>query len=245
MKGLYKTTMNNNKPWYEKIGIWIGIFAGIFTILGISIFGGRAIIDIGSGSSASTESEVGSDVVSKSGNNDSSQPSESIETEESSEESSEASSEASSESEIDPMLNPIPLKDVSEFYSDGIGHSESTITDNTGKEHNGYAYMVAGDFFVELEGSVVYRNDNQYNRFFGLVIIDDSEKNDEDCGWVKIYGDDNLLFDTGAMGKGIAPKDFDIDISTYSEIKIVFKHGNFSSNVAKYAQCYLVDTYFE
>ena len=31
--------MKDNKPWYEKLGIWIGIVAGIFTILGISIFG--------------------------------------------------------------------------------------------------------------------------------------------------------------------------------------------------------------
>ena len=31
--------MKDNKAWYEKLGIWIGIVAGISTILGISIFG--------------------------------------------------------------------------------------------------------------------------------------------------------------------------------------------------------------
>lgn len=31
--------MNNDKPWYEKVGIWIGIIAGICTIFGFSIFG--------------------------------------------------------------------------------------------------------------------------------------------------------------------------------------------------------------
>ena len=30
--------MKNNKPWYEKIYIWIGIVAGIFAILGVSVF---------------------------------------------------------------------------------------------------------------------------------------------------------------------------------------------------------------
>lgn len=37
--------MNNDKPWYEKVSIWITIVAGIFGILGISIFGGRGIIN--------------------------------------------------------------------------------------------------------------------------------------------------------------------------------------------------------
>ena len=31
--------MKDNKPWYERIYIWIGIIAGIFGILGISISG--------------------------------------------------------------------------------------------------------------------------------------------------------------------------------------------------------------
>lgn len=34
----------NKKPWDEKLGIWVGIIAGIFGILGISIFGGRALV---------------------------------------------------------------------------------------------------------------------------------------------------------------------------------------------------------
>ena len=33
----------NNKPLYEKIGIFIGIIAGICTILGISVFGGKEL----------------------------------------------------------------------------------------------------------------------------------------------------------------------------------------------------------
>ncbi len=35
----------DNKPWYEKIYIWIGIVAGVFAILGISIFGGKSLLD--------------------------------------------------------------------------------------------------------------------------------------------------------------------------------------------------------
>lgn len=134
---------------------------------------------------------------------------------------------------------------VSEFYSDGIEHRKSTITDNIGESYEGFTFMSAGDFFVEPEGSVVYRNDNQYNRFCGRVIISQDEKNDSDCGWIKIYGDNNLLLDTGTMGRGIVPIDFDFDISMYSEIKIDFKDGGWSHDSLQYPNCYLVNTYFE
>lgn len=47
--------MNNEKSWYEKVGIWITIFAGIFGILGVSIFGGKGII--GDGTQQTTTSD--------------------------------------------------------------------------------------------------------------------------------------------------------------------------------------------
>lgn len=37
--------MKNNKPWYERINIWITIIAGICTILGISIFGNISFVE--------------------------------------------------------------------------------------------------------------------------------------------------------------------------------------------------------
>lgn len=36
---------NNEKPWYEKFSCWISITTGIFTILGISILGGKALLE--------------------------------------------------------------------------------------------------------------------------------------------------------------------------------------------------------
>ena len=36
--------MNDEKPWYEKLGIWIGIIASVFTILGITIFSDKSLI---------------------------------------------------------------------------------------------------------------------------------------------------------------------------------------------------------
>lgn len=36
----------DDKPWYEKIYIWIGIISGIFVILGINIFGDKSLSDL-------------------------------------------------------------------------------------------------------------------------------------------------------------------------------------------------------
>lgn len=37
--------MSDDKHWYEKISIWITIIAGIFGILGYSVFGGKSLIN--------------------------------------------------------------------------------------------------------------------------------------------------------------------------------------------------------
>lgn len=37
-------TMDNNKPWYEKMNIWTAIIASICTILGVSIFGDKSLV---------------------------------------------------------------------------------------------------------------------------------------------------------------------------------------------------------
>lgn len=36
--------MKDNKPWYEKVGIWVELVAGICAILGVSIFGSKSLI---------------------------------------------------------------------------------------------------------------------------------------------------------------------------------------------------------
>lgn len=138
----------------------------------------------------------------------------------------------------------LSIREVKDFYSDGIEHRSSKIIDNIGNSYDGYTFMSAGDFMVAPEGSVVYRNDDQYAKFYGKVIIAEYEKDAEDCGWIKIYGDNILLFDSGVMGRGIIPVDFNLDISNYSEIRIDFKNGTYSSQCMCIPYCYLVDTYF-
>lgn len=150
--------------------------------------------------------------------------------------------------EIDSTTSKkIPILEVDTFYSDGLEYYNSTITDNEGNEYTGYASMESGDIIVDYDGVAVYQNKN-YARLSGKVITSKKFRNCDDCGWIKIYGDDNLLFDSGKIAKGISPKDFDLDITDYKEIKIEFKDGLYTTHESSYdyavARCYLVNTYF-
>ncbi len=54
--------MRDNKPWYEKMNIWVCIVAGIFAILGISVFDDKALFrdtDTGDRNVTLRDNEIG------------------------------------------------------------------------------------------------------------------------------------------------------------------------------------------
>ncbi len=62
----------DNKHWYEKVSVWFTIIASIFAILGISVFGGKSLIN--NKESTAMEDDFEQDNYDESdGNNDSSQ----------------------------------------------------------------------------------------------------------------------------------------------------------------------------
>lgn len=67
--------------------------------------------------------------------------------------------------EPSPTSEPIPesisIRRVPEFYSDGIEHWKYSIMDNAGNTYEGYSSMSSGDYFVNLDGSAVYRNEEE------------------------------------------------------------------------------------
>ncbi|MBQ9756981.1 MAG: NPCBM/NEW2 domain-containing protein [Clostridia bacterium] len=142
----------------------------------------------------------------------------------------------------------ISILDVETFYSDGMEYENDEITDNEGNTYIGYAHMDSSDFLINYDGSAVYQNDGKYTRFTGRVITRDRFKNAENCGWIRIYGDEEVIFYTEKVCRGVHPIDFDIDISNYNEIRIEFKGGDYSNHASQYryevARCYLVNTYF-
>ena len=142
----------------------------------------------------------------------------------------------------------VSLLDIETFYSDGMEYENDEITDNEGNTYIGYAHMDSSDFLINYDGSAVYQNNGKYTRFTGRVITRDRFKNAENCGWIRIYGDEEVIFYTEKVCRGVHPIDFDIDISNYNEIRIEFKGGDYSNHASQYryevARCYLVNTYF-
>lgn len=144
-------------------------------------------------------------------------------------------------------LEKVSILKIETYYSDGLAYYEDDIVDNEGNKYIGYATMESGDMIVDYDGEAVYQNNN-YKRFTGKVITSKRFKNCDDCGWIRIYGDEELIFDSGKIAKGVSPKAFDLDISSYAEIKIEFKDGLYTTHETDFdyavARCFLVDSYF-
>lgn len=144
-------------------------------------------------------------------------------------------------------VEKVSLLNTETYYSDGLVYYKDDIIDNEGNQYIGYATMESGKVLVDYDGEAVYQNKN-YSRFTGRVITSKRFKNCDDCGWIRVYGDEELIFDSGKMEKGISPKDFDLDISAYAEIKIEFKDGLYTTHETDYdyavARCFLVNSYF-
>lgn len=142
-----------------------------------------------------------------------------------------------------------PLGKLSPVYSDSIHYStypsEYPFEDNYGNKYSN-AYCISGKSNgTTAEGSAVYYVNYQYTTLSGIVVLPKYYKNAENAGRIYIYGDENLLFDSGNIGKGSKPIPFSLDIGQYEQLKIVFQevYSFDSSNLYGWVNPELVDLY--
>lgn len=125
------------------------------------------------------------------------------------------------------------------FGEDGYFYSyDRTIEDNAGNQYDNYFYLMRTSNGTNM---IVYRLDGTKNRLTGKVIVAKADKNRKDLGWIKIYADDQLVFDSGTMAKGSLPVDVDVSLEGAAELKIeshVLK-GNYTSCGAYLVNAYL------
>ena len=95
-------------------------------------------------------------------------------------------------------VDKISLLNTDTYYSDGLKYYEEDIFDNQGNKYIGYATMESGKNIVDYDGEAVFQNKN-YSRFTGRVITSKRFRNCDNCGWIRIYGDEELLFDSGEI----------------------------------------------
>jgi len=139
---------------------------------------------------------------------------------------------------------PQGLLDIPAWYNESgeIFYSRKEIKDNKGNTYEGYYVAESLNYSWDTlyNGTSVFETDGVYDVLYGRVIISEDDKDKTDCGYVKIYGNGTLIWESGTMGKGSDPKDFSLDISGYTDITIKFQEGeSYNGN------CYLVDTYFQ
>ncbi len=121
---------------------------------------------------------------------------------------------------------PVELCELTSLYEEHGGFGRYTIADtkdNYGNKYEAYYDCYSNSSSARDSRKTVYRIDGRYTRLSGVVFLVESVKNKENVGHVLIYGDGKLLFDSGLIGKGVAPVTFDIRIAGIAELTIECK----------------------
>ena len=145
-------------------------------------------------------------------------------------------------------VNKTLLGTVSTLSGDKVEFKNTAgcLVDNYGNTYdNCYSLNGTGSGLVENQNSVVYYINGRYTHISGTAVISQRNKTIENNGWVKIYGDNQLLYDSGTMKPGDAPKNFSLDLSSYSQLKIeeYQYYGQKDSYTFLWCEPYLVNLY--
>ncbi|MPM67299.1 hypothetical protein SDC9_114221 [bioreactor metagenome] len=117
-------------------------------------------------------------------------------------------------------LGPQLLIDMEYFNrsdSDNAYTRVDSAMDNESKEYTNPLRLM---YTCDEDYWETYRINGDYSRFTGTIFIDYEYRASKTSCYVKIYGDDNLLYTSPKMTGGVLPEDFSIDISNVVELKI-------------------------
>ena len=79
-----------------------------------------------------------------------------------------------------------------------------------------------------MENADEYILDGKYRTIAGRVVMNyDTRANVGKDTYVRIYGDGNLLWESGRVTRGFVPQDFQVDISGVSRMKLTIQGCNF------------------
>ncbi|MGG4551695.1 MULTISPECIES: NPCBM/NEW2 domain-containing protein [Paenibacillus] len=119
-------------------------------------------------------------------------------------------------------------------HLDWQSHSSNKVTawspeddkDNTGTNYNdGLKFELVGSGTGATHGLAMEREyllNQKYKSFSGSFVLHyDSRSSEEAHATLKVYGDDQLLYTSDKLEKGVLPIDFDVNVSNISKLKIV------------------------
>lgn len=130
------------------------------------------------------------------------------------------------------------IDDIDYLEKSRIEYTQERITDNQSNEHFGnYIFTTEGTFY---DGNISFQLDKKYKNFYGTSFISYNARGNNGEAYIKVYGDEKLLFQTKEMEIGYIPETFNVDVTGVSVLKIYFEPYS-SMNEDTYA--YLTDAY--
>lgn len=124
------------------------------------------------------------------------------------------------------IVDSVPVE-LSEIYrmakSHGGFYKKESVTDIYGNVWNGtayYAYLEGFNGYEDGQSSERYYTNQQYERLYGKIVLPSEQYNTYYTAYLKVYGDDHLLYTSPPISTAFAPVDFEVDISGVSELEI-------------------------
>ena len=106
------------------------------------------------------------------------------------------------------------------YYTQGSYGDLSQSTNETDTMGNKYDKVFKGYCDSGDDQSNTYDIGKKYNLFSGTYAVDMDSKGTASIGWIKIYGDGKLLWESGIITASTKPKKFTVDVTGVTDLKI-------------------------
>lgn len=102
-------------------------------------------------------------------------------------------------------------------------YTQEGVTDIYGEKWNGTAYYASLSGFNGFEdghSSERYYTKGQYDLLYGTIVLPSDQYNTNYTAYLKVYGDNQLIYTSPPISGAFVPLDFEVDISGVSELEI-------------------------
>ena len=117
------------------------------------------------------------------------------------------------------QFRPVSLFSL-KYYAEGKYGDLGTHRNEKDTFGNVYELVFIGACDSNQDQSNVYDIGKKYNVFSGTFAITNSSKGTDYVGYIKIYGDGELLWENTDIGSSTKPTDFSVDITGVTDLKI-------------------------
>ncbi len=112
---------------------------------------------------------------------------------------------------------PVSLFDRKAYQKSGKWHLGEDEADTRGNRHQKGWYTLSG--YLSCGGEAVYDIGKGYNLLRGTLAAHKGSESKKDKGWIKIYGDEKLLYEA-TITNSFEPQEISVDITGITDLKV-------------------------